>query len=117
MDSNDAGAEVMLANWLLEEAGIPATNGDRLLVSQCIRLLAKRGGDLQQSAQYILRQAQMAELEGTPITIFWFRDRKYLQGQPPNPGAQQTTISEDEAYLRWQSMSPEFRERNPWGKV
>ena len=111
---NDAGAEVGLAAWLCEEAGLPATNGDRLLIAQCIRLLAKRGGDVQQAAQYILRQAQMAELEGTPVTIFWFRDRKYLQGQPPNPGAQQTTISEDEAYLRWQSMSEAFKRANPW---
>ena len=110
----DPGAEHMLAYWLLEEAGIPASSSDRLLVASCIRLLSRKGGTVQNAAEYILRAAQMAELEGEIITIFWFRDRKYLQAQPPNPGAQHTIVSEDEARATWDSMSEAFKQANPW---
>ena len=85
--NGDCGAEIMLANWLLEEAGIPATNSDRLLVAQCIKLLAKQGGDLKTAAEFILHAAQQTELQGEVINRWYFQDRKYLPRKgPSNPG-------------------------------
>ena len=114
---NDAGAEVGLAAWLLEEAGIPATNSQRLLVAQCIRLLAREGGDVKDAAAYILRQAQAALLEGECVNVFWFTDQRYKprRGKMPQPGgSNQRHVTDEEAYLTWQSMSEEYRKANPW---
>lgn len=47
----------------------------------------------------------------------WNTPATWPQGKPstpPNPGAKQATISDGEAYLRWQSMSEKFKAENPW---
>lgn len=72
----------MLSNWLLEEASIPATNSQRLLVAQCIRLLAKEGGTLQDAAQFILEKAQSAIADGECVNTFWFTDQRYKPQKP-----------------------------------
>ena len=117
----DAGAELGLAFWLLEELGMPASNSDRVLVAECIRLLAKQGGTVKNAADFILHAARQEE---QPITIWFFRDRKYLPKTPPNPGVYneakrdqleaQRAAEEQEGYVMWQGMSEQFKAANPW---
>lgn len=125
--NTDAGAEIGLSFWLCEELGMPASNGDRLVIADCIRLLAKEGGTVKNAAQYILHQAQMAQFEGTTITLWWFKDRKYLPAvrdvsaawTPEKVLARQAQdgAAEREAYEVWSSMSQQFKLANPWEKA
>lgn len=79
----DSGSELALANWLLEEAGIPADNGTRRVAADAIRLLVKtQGGTAMAASGYILNAAQHAAADGDTINRFWFTDRKYLPQKP-----------------------------------
>ena len=126
----DAGAEIMLANWVLEEGSIPATNSTRLLVAQCIRLLAKQGGDAKTAAEFILSRVLQDRRGGIRITRWWFEDQKYMPDTPQGPTArvpspdevrarqEQREAQEREAYATWSSMSEGYRLSNPWlGRV
>lgn len=84
----DSGSELMLANWLLEEAGIVADNGTRRIAAESIRLLAKEGGTTQTAAQFILEAAIQAAAEGETINRFWFTDQKYRPQKPVKTSAQ-----------------------------
>lgn len=120
----DAGSELMLAHWLLEELGVPATNSDRMLVADCIRLLARKGGTTQTAAQYILESARMAELEGVTINRFWFSDRKYMAATADVSAAwtpekvsarhEKEAAALREAYAMWCGTSEKYRKQNPW---
>lgn len=122
--NEDSGAEIELAYWLLEEIGMPASNSDRLVVADCIRLLAKKGGTVKTAADFILFQAQTAESDGTVLNIWWFKDRKYLPNVPdiasiwtPEQIAQresQKAIEEASARQMWEGMSEDFKKQNPW---
>jgi len=78
----DSGSELMLANWLLEEASVPADNGTRRMAAEAIRLLAKEGGTTQDAAQYILASAMQSITDGETINRFWFTDQKYRPQKP-----------------------------------
>ena len=122
----DAGAEIMLANWVLEEASCPATNSTRLLVADCIRLLAKQGGSVKDAARYILERIHQDRMQGVKINRGWFEDQKYMPDTPQGPTArvpspdevrarqEQREAQEREAYATWESMSAEYRAANPW---
>ena len=124
--NQDAGGEIALANWILEEACVPATNSTRLLVAQCIRLLAKEGGDLKTAADYILLGVKAGQREGERINRFFFEDQKYRPQVPRGPAARPlppgeaearhkaAEQQEQEAYAVWQSMSEGYRAENPW---
>lgn len=88
----DSGSELMLANWLLEEAGVPADNGTRRVVADSIRLLVKREcGTTKDAADYILEAVKKGEQDGDTINRFWFADRKY-QPQKPKKSERQKRI-------------------------
>lgn len=100
--SPDSGSELMLANWLFEEAGIPVgDNGTRQVAADAIRILVKKhGGTTKDAADYILAAMKQAEKDGEIVNRFWFSDRKYLP-QKPKKTARQKSIelwhpSEDE---------------------
>ena len=116
----DAGAEIGLASWLLEELSVPADNGTRLIVAECIRIEAKTRG-AQKAAAYILAQAMLDKSAGTRINRFWFTDQKYNDGIPvpaPAPPESVRESAERRAYEMWKSMSDEYKERSPWtGRV
>jgi hypothetical protein len=71
------GSELPLANWLLEEAGVVADNGTRLIAATAIRLLSREGGTTKDAADYILAAAKEAVAAGEIINRFWFTDQKY----------------------------------------
>jgi hypothetical protein len=77
-----SGNELMLANWLLEEANVPADNGTRRVAADAIRLLAKEGGTTHTAAQFILEAAVQAVADGDTINRFWFTDKKYKPQKP-----------------------------------
>jgi hypothetical protein len=113
----DSGSELMLANWLFEEACIPSDTGTRGVAADAIRLLVKQdGGTTQAAAEYIL--AAMKQAGGETINRFWFTDRKYLPQKPKGKkqagASNQREYSEAEGYATWQSMSKQFKLDNPW---
>ena len=110
----DAGAELGLAHWLLEELCVPADFGTRDIVAQAIRMEGRRVG-VDQAAKVILERAQFAQLSGERINRFWFTDRKYADTKPISPPIEhQSAMTDAEAYEMWQSMSEEYRKANPW---
>lgn len=124
----DAGSELMLANWLLEELGQPATNATRIIVAECIRLLAKTYKLTEEApraaAEFILKRAEIAKLSGERVNRFWFEDQRYM----PDTGSQATVgmydpsapqnardeASERESYMDWMSMNEVWKKKNPW---
>lgn len=81
---SDSGSELSLASWLLEELAVPADNGTRKMAAESIRLLARQGGTMKDSADYILRAAKQAKADGTTINRFWFTDQKYIPQEKTN---------------------------------
>ena len=118
-----SGNELMLANWLLEEANVPADNGTRRVAADAIRLLAKEGGTTQTAAQFILEAAKQAVEDGDTVNRFWFTDQKYKphsdKKKVRRPGkitarTEAEIASEDEAqYQMYKSMSAAYRAANP----
>lgn len=100
--------------------------------SDMLRLLTvfvkESGRPVQDAIQWMIHRWQQYQQEcaghewqyGSSYKFFmsgkWNTPATWAQGKNsiPNPGATQTTISEDEAYLRWQSMSEAFKAANPW---
>jgi hypothetical protein len=123
---SDSGAELALAFWLLEEACVPSCWSDRIFVAECIRMLAKEGGTLEEAAGYILHQAKNAVAAGDVVNRFWFTDQKYKPSKPtvrPQPGMDFKGRSDEElaaerqsAYEVWQSCSEGYKALHPWGK-
>lgn len=127
----DAGAELMLANWMMEEMSMIGTNATRIIIGQCIRMLSKDfklyEDSLKAAAEFILARAEIAKLSGEKVNRFWFEDQKYL----PQSASQATvgmyrpsenlqpagTPSELDSYEVWQSMSERYRTANPWRGV
>lgn len=81
----DAGSEIALANWLLEEAGVIADNGTRRIAADAIRLLAREGGTMQTAANFILHAARDALKNGEVVNRFWFSDQKYRPSDGKTP--------------------------------
>lgn len=73
----DNGSELMLAHWLLEEAGVVADNSTRRVVADAIRLLSKEGGTTQTAAEFILQATRSAMADGETVNRFWFTDQRY----------------------------------------
>jgi hypothetical protein len=73
----DSGSELMLANWLFEELGIVGGNSERMIAADAIRQLAKEGGTVKTSADYILEAGRKARNDGVIIDRFWFTKQKY----------------------------------------
>jgi hypothetical protein len=74
----DAGAELPLANWLLEEIGVPADPSLIRVVGGCIRLWAKENAvTMQESSEWIHSQAVEQRCRGETINRFWFSDQRY----------------------------------------
>ena len=114
----DSGAELSLAHWLLEEASIPADNGMRRYVAECIRMEAKRLGDVEKAASFILERALEDKSAGIKIEYFWFRGQKYKDGlpaiaQPEAPSVRES--AERRAREMWESMSDSYKAQHPWG--
>lgn len=89
----DSGSELMLANWLCEEAGIVGDNGTRRIAADAIRLLAREGGTTQTAARFILEAAKTQMGTGEIINRFWFTDQKY-RPQKPKKSERQRRIDE-----------------------
>lgn len=106
----------MLAHWLLEELSLPASNSTRILVAECIRLLAKGANDSKEAADMILKRAQFAVLAGELVNRFWFEDRKYLTQSGPHQAGYipQPVMSEQDIYEDWLLMSESFKKSHPW---
>jgi hypothetical protein len=84
----------MCANWVLEEAGIPADNGTRRILADSIRLLVRdKGGTTRAAAEFILQAAKQAEATGDVVNRFWFTDRRY-NPQRPKKSDRQKRIEE-----------------------
>ena len=122
-----SGNELMLANWLLEEANVPADNGTRRVAADAIRLLAKEGGTTQDAAQFILEAAVQAVADGDTINRFWFTDQKYKpqapkrgKDRPRNPAKvlvrteEEISAEDRKHYEMWQGMNDAYKAANPW---
>jgi hypothetical protein len=116
--TSDAGSELMLANWILEEAGIVADNGTRRIVAESVRLLAKEGGTTQDAAKFILAAAQRAVADGETINRFWFTDQRYRPQKPRKgkkeaiPGPRDAPGYEEEYRLAAEKIQRETEESN-----
>jgi hypothetical protein len=124
--NQDAGAELTLAYWVLEEAELPASNSTRILVADCIRLLAKKKDTMKEAADFILAALIRARLNGERVNRFWFEDRKYLEQGPQQVGVwngRETTEAELQAreaaqrkedYEFWNGMGDKYKAEHPW---
>lgn len=115
---NDAGAELGLAAWLVDELGIPAGFSDRDIIAQAIRAEARTQG-MQKAATFILARALLDKAQGQRINRFWFTDQKYLDSALPNPGVYvaPTNTQQFTAREQWDSMSEAYKRANPWHEV
>ena len=113
----------MLANWILEEAGVVADNSTRLVAATAIRLLSREGGTTKDAADYILAAAKESMAAGEVVNRFWFSDQRYRPGdgkrKPKQPKfkprtEEQIRDEEANALAIWESMSEEFKRDNPW---
>lgn len=78
----DSGCELLLAAELVREINVPMENSGRAVIADCIRVLAKEGGDEQTAYAFLLEAARDAKARGEPITKWWFADQRYLPQQP-----------------------------------
>lgn len=115
MEVTDSGSELGFAYWLLEEAGIPSCWSDRQIVAEAIRMLVKEGGTMQEAAGFILHQAKNAVAAGERVNRFWFSDQRYKVVKRQAGADNQRNIEVDEARAMWESMSPAYKEANPFG--
>ncbi len=113
--ANFEGEDLMAANWLCDELGIPAGFSDRDIMAQAIRAEARERGSVELAAKFIKERAIIDRKDGRRINRFWFTDQRYLEPQIKQAGADnQRKITEDEAHAIWQSMPEKYREENPW---
>lgn len=113
----DTGAELPLAHWLLEELCVPSCWSDRQVVAECIRMLAKEGGTMEEAAGFILHQAKNAVASGERVNRFWFADQRYKPQKPVRRQAgagNQRSVDDDEARAIWESMSDAYKRAHPW---
>lgn len=97
--NTDPGSELPLANWILEEAGVVADNGTRLVAATAIRLLAREGGTTKDAADYILAAAREAVAIGEVVNRFWFTDQKYRPAVPTKSKKQRDKDARVKAFL------------------
>jgi hypothetical protein len=95
----DQGSELMLANWLLEEAGVVADNNTRLIAATAIRLLSREGGTTKDAADYILAAAKEATAAGEVVNRFWFTDQRYRPAVPTKSKKQRDKDARIKAFL------------------
>lgn len=115
--------EMQAAITLMQVLGLASGDYDLKIMAQVIAFEAREAKTTPARAAEMLHILGKQGMErGEAVNTFWFKDRKFaLDGKranghaPPNPGAQrQIERSEDEAKLIWESMSPAYKEANPW---
>ena len=119
--------ELGFGGRLCEDLGVVADGSTRRIAAESVRMLAAEGGTAETAFIFILEAGKQAVARGEVINRFWFTDQRY-RPQAPRRGARgpdvpvfaqapppEATAAEDvESYRQWESMSPAYREANPW---
>jgi uncharacterized protein YdaU (DUF1376 family) len=83
--SAGANGGFMAAYALAQEIGIAVSAGDVHILGQVIENAAEQAKiDIGEAVKMLVESARAAEKSGEVVTVFWFKDRKFLQGAKSN---------------------------------